>query len=145
MSESHRVAGKFLTSATIPDRHFPSSGSGDPLSKNMLLAGVYEVESSAPDHVLVTATDANTSVVVKLTEGSAIIDALSDEAFDAKGRRNAMLNHLSHAGEDPAKNKQAHARKSKAQTTLDLAKREIWLGGRDSNPDNLLQRQVSYR
>ena len=27
----------------------------------------------------------------------------------------------------------------------DLAKREIWLGGRDSNPDNLLQRQVSYR
>jgi hypothetical protein len=22
---------------------------------------------------------------------------------------------------------------------------ENWLGGRDSNPDNLLQRQVSYR
>jgi hypothetical protein len=22
---------------------------------------------------------------------------------------------------------------------------ETWLGGRDSNPDNLLQRQVSYR
>ena len=27
----------------------------------------------------------------------------------------------------------------------DLAKRAIWLGGRDSNPDNMLQRHASYR
>jgi site-specific DNA recombinase len=39
----------------------------------------------------------------------------------------------------------AQAARVGASDDADLAKREMWLGGRDSNPDNLLQRQVSYR
>ena len=39
----------------------------------------------------------------------------------------------------------AQAAQVEGSEDADLAKREIWLGGRDSNPDNLLQRQVSYR
>ena len=39
----------------------------------------------------------------------------------------------------------AQAARVDGSEDADSAKREIWLGGRDSNPDNLLQRQVSYR
>ena len=39
----------------------------------------------------------------------------------------------------------ARARQQRGSEGVDLAKKAIWLGGRDSNPDNGVQSAVSYR
>ena len=39
----------------------------------------------------------------------------------------------------------SHRPSTTGTKALDDGELEEWLGGRDSNPDNLLQRQVSYR